>query len=214
MASQGTLFAGILVLLFVYLLFLDNYLHCYIKYYITRENIFAVCISFMVIILVSCCNCCWKYFMGRRCWKWWLWVSNALENAVVVQLLSRVWLFVAAWTAAGQAPLSFTIFQRLLKLMCIEWVMLENAVVLALNDRWNQWQRVQFHKDTTRWRCSPSHGGSACETWLSPAAIWVIFCLEQNPRLPPGLTGPSPVPCNPFPPQPLEESFLWAALTS
>ena len=39
-----------------------------------------------------------------------------------------------AWTAAGQAPLSLTILQRLLKLMCIEWVMLEK---LALNDRWS-----------------------------------------------------------------------------
>ena len=43
-----------------------------------------------------------------------------------------------AWTAAGQAPLSFTIFQRLLKLMCTEWVRLENAVVLAINDGWSQ----------------------------------------------------------------------------
>ena len=58
------------------------------------------------------------------------------------------------------------------KLMCIEWVMLENAVVLPLNDRWSQWQRVQFHKDTTRWRCSPSHSGSASEPWLSPAALF------------------------------------------
>ena len=41
---------------------------------------------------------------------------------VVVQLLSRVRLFVTPWTAAHQASLSFTIPQSLLKLMSIESV--------------------------------------------------------------------------------------------
>ena len=40
---------------------------------------------------------------------------------VVVQLLSRVWLFVTPWTAAFQASLSFTISPSLLKLMSIEF---------------------------------------------------------------------------------------------
>ena len=35
--------------------------------------------------------------------------------SVAVQLLSRVWLFATPWTAAGQASLSFTISQSLLK---------------------------------------------------------------------------------------------------
>ena len=39
---------------------------------------------------------------------------------VVVQSLSRVWLFGTAWTAACQPSLSFTISQGLLKLMFIE----------------------------------------------------------------------------------------------
>ena len=42
---------------------------------------------------------------------------------VVVQLLSRVWLFAIPWTAAHQASLSLTISQSLLKLMSIESVM-------------------------------------------------------------------------------------------
>ena len=40
-----------------------------------------------------------------------------------VQLLSCVWLFAIPWTAAYQASLSFTVSQRLLKLMSIESMM-------------------------------------------------------------------------------------------
>ena len=40
----------------------------------------------------------------------------------VVRSLSHVWLFATPWTAACQASLSFTISQRLLKLMSIESV--------------------------------------------------------------------------------------------
>ena len=43
---------------------------------------------------------------------------------VVAQSLSRVRLFATPWTAARQAPLSFTISQSLLKFMSIELVML------------------------------------------------------------------------------------------
>ena len=48
----------------------------------------------------------------------------------VVQLLNHVWIFVTLWTAACQASLSFTISQRLLKLMSIELVMTSNHLVL------------------------------------------------------------------------------------
>ena len=44
-----------------------------------------------------------------------------LANVVVVQSLSRVWLFVTPWTAACQAPLSFTISWSLLKFMLSRW---------------------------------------------------------------------------------------------
>ena len=50
---------------------------------------------------------------------------------VVVQMLSRVRLFVTPSTAAHQASLSFTISQSLLKLMSIESVMPSNHLVLC-----------------------------------------------------------------------------------
>jgi len=50
--------------------------------------------------------------------------------AVGIQLLSCFWLFVMPWTAAHQDALSFTISQRLLKLMSIEWVMSSNHRIL------------------------------------------------------------------------------------
>ena len=50
---------------------------------------------------------------------------------VVVQLLSHVWLFATAWTAARQASLSFTIYRNLLKFMSIESVMPLKHLVLS-----------------------------------------------------------------------------------
>jgi len=50
---------------------------------------------------------------------------------VVVQSLRRVW-FLAPWTAAHQASLSFTISHRLLKLMSIDSVMPSNHLALCL----------------------------------------------------------------------------------
>ena len=66
------------------------------------------------------------------------WVSQHLfllttpliGGVVVFQLLSHVWLFATPWTAARQASLSFTISQRLLKLMSIESVMPYNHLDL------------------------------------------------------------------------------------
>ena len=48
-----------------------------------------------------------------------------------VQLLSRVQLFATPWTAARQASMSITNFQRLLKLMCFESVMPSNQLFLC-----------------------------------------------------------------------------------
>ena len=48
-----------------------------------------------------------------------------------VQSLSRVWLFVTPWTAAGQASLSITNSRSLLKLMSIELVMPSNHLILC-----------------------------------------------------------------------------------
>ena len=50
---------------------------------------------------------------------------------VVFQLLSRVQLFSIAWPATGQASLSCTISQSLLKFMSIERVMPSNHLILC-----------------------------------------------------------------------------------
>ena len=49
----------------------------------------------------------------------------------VVQSLSRVQLAAIPWTAARQAPQSFTISWTLLKLMCVESVMPSNHLILC-----------------------------------------------------------------------------------
>ena len=51
--------------------------------------------------------------------------------AIVVQLLSHVWLFSTPWTAAHQASPSFTISWSLLKLRFIESVMPSNHLILC-----------------------------------------------------------------------------------
>ena len=50
---------------------------------------------------------------------------------VVVQLLSRVWLFVTTWTAARQASLSITNSWSLLRLLSIKSVMPSNHLILC-----------------------------------------------------------------------------------
>ena len=54
-----------------------------------------------------------------------------IDAYVVVQPLSRVWLFVTPWTVAHQAPLSSTISQSLLRFVSIESVMPFNHLILC-----------------------------------------------------------------------------------
>ena len=49
----------------------------------------------------------------------------------VVQSLSRVRLFATSWTAAPQAPLSFTVSWSFLQFMSIESVMVSNCLILC-----------------------------------------------------------------------------------
>ena len=58
--------------------------------------------------------------------SWWY-----SDHLIVVQSLSRVWLFSTSQSAAHQASLSPTISQCLLKLMSIESVMLCNRLILC-----------------------------------------------------------------------------------
>ena len=57
-------------------------------------------------------------------------VAQIVSPRKNVQSLSHVRLFATPWTAARQAPLSFTISQSLLKFMSIELVMLCNHLFL------------------------------------------------------------------------------------
>ena len=57
--------------------------------------------------------------------------SSGFLSTVVVQSLSRVWIFVTPWTAACQDFLSFSVFQSLLKLMSIESVIPSNRLILC-----------------------------------------------------------------------------------
>ena len=59
-------------------------------------------------------------------------ISNhpCIYNNVVVQSLSRVWLFATPWNATWQAPMSSTISWGLLKLVSIELVILFNHLIL------------------------------------------------------------------------------------
>ena len=58
-------------------------------------------------------------------------LQSIYYKTVVVQFLSRVWLFVTPWTVAHQASLSYMISWSLLKLMLIETVMLSNHLILC-----------------------------------------------------------------------------------
>ena len=58
-------------------------------------------------------------------------VTSAWVASLVVQSVSRVWLFVTPWTAEQQASLSFTISWSLLKLMSIASVMPSNHLILS-----------------------------------------------------------------------------------
>ena len=51
--------------------------------------------------------------------------------SLVVQYLSHVWLFTTPWTAAYQAPLSFTVSQSLPKFISIEPMMPSNYLILS-----------------------------------------------------------------------------------
>ena len=55
----------------------------------------------------------------------------AIDDVVVVQLLSHVWLFATPWTTAHQASLSFTISRSLLKLMSIKSAVSSNCPILC-----------------------------------------------------------------------------------
>ena len=72
-----------------------------------------------------------RLFIQLGCPEGQLGASTAFLPFVVVQMLSRVRLFVTPWNAARQASLTSTISQSLLKLMSIESVMPSNHLILC-----------------------------------------------------------------------------------
>ena len=68
------------------------------------------------------------YYSFSQCPLKW---SASSTFVIVLQSLSRVWLFATPWTATRQASLSFTISRSLLKLMSIELVMPSNHLILC-----------------------------------------------------------------------------------
>ena len=100
--------------------------------YIFVSFIFHICLSlffFLLIIIIRLYTC-----------------------LVVVQFLSRVWLFETPWTAAYQSFLSFTISQSLLKLKSIESVMSSNYLIFchhtrpeALREAWGVCWALELH---------------------------------------------------------------------
>ena len=71
--------------------------------------------------------------------SWCLWPQSYLgllplresSPVVIVQSLSHVRLFATPWAAAGQASLSISISQSILRLMSIESVMPSNCLILC-----------------------------------------------------------------------------------
>ena len=74
-------------------------------------------------------HCFKTHFNSNKKMAWICFLSNI--SIFVFQSLSCVWFFMTPCTAAHQASLSFTISWSLLKLMCIELVMLSNHLILC-----------------------------------------------------------------------------------
>ena len=70
-------------------------------------------------------------FLKITLWEFGVDMCTLLVLSVVIQSLSCVQLFGTPWTAACQAPLSFTISQSLPKFMSIESVMPSNHLILC-----------------------------------------------------------------------------------
>ena len=76
---------------------------------------------------------CFNSLIGKapNLWDTKLITQESPASVILVQSLSRVWLFVTTWTAARQTSLSFTISRSLLKLMSYESVMPSNYLILC-----------------------------------------------------------------------------------
>ena len=115
---------------------------------------------------------------------------------VVVQSLSRVWLFATPWTAACQTSLSFTIILNLLEVMSIELVMPSNHLIfchlffqlpssfpnitvfskLALCIRWPKYWHSSFS-------VSPFSEYSGLLVWILSLLVWNVSLLDPLKKM-------------------------------
>ena len=154
----------------------------------------SVLIFMFLLLFISCCLISLVFHIFQCAEN----ENELVLELVVVQLLSRVKLFAAPWTEARQASLSFTILQRLLKLMSTESVMPSDHLVLcpllillpsvfpsirvfssesALRIRLPKYWSFSF-------RISPSNEYSALISfridWFDLLAVLEIICSQMN----------------------------------
>ena len=107
-------------------------------------------------------------------------ISNCHLWLVAVQSFSHILLFVTPWTAAHQAPLSFTISWSLLKLMSTESVMPSNHLILChplllLPSTFNHFQQ---HQGLFKWASSWHQVAKVLELQLQHQSFQWIFRLD------------------------------------
>ena len=121
---------------------------------------------------------------------------NRHFHVVAVQLLSRVPLFPAPWTAAHQASLSFTNSQSLLKLMSIEWVMPYSHLILCIP--FSSWHTVDNQCSLKERFCRGSQlgqewfrGGRKFRAWKPSWGACPPSPLQGRPQYPQHARGSS-----------------------
>ena len=94
-----------------------------------------------------------------------------LVVVVVVPSLSRIWLFVAPWTALLQASLSFTISLSLLKLVSIESMIPSSHLILChpISPLPSIFPSIKFF----------SSESALCIRW--PSIVWCIYSYTNIP---------------------------------
>ena len=119
----------------------------------------------------------WFYYLvNSQAYKSWEnqgW-KTMKNRVVVVQLISRVSLFVTPWTVARQAPLSSTISQNLFKIMSIESVMLSNHLILWWNPSSSALNLSQ-HQGLFQWVSSSHQMTKVLEFQLQHQSFQWIF---------------------------------------